>query len=121
MKISTSLHINGCELYAYLGATGTERDLQQRVLVNIELSFPSLIKACQSDELEDTICYKTLRDLLQNALNERAFNLIEHLGWFLTDTVLTHYPEVTIHRLELVKYPPTSHINEAKFIMTAEA
>lgn len=121
MKITTSLHLDGCELYVYLGATGTERALQQRILLNLQLSFPSLIKACQSDDLNDTICYKTLRDQLQEALNERNFNLIEHLGWFLTDTILTHYPEVTINHLEVVKFPPTSHIDQAKFIMTAEA
>lgn len=121
MKITTALEINGIELYAYLGATGSERHLQQRILVDLNLTFPSLIKACQTDELDHTICYKTLRDHLQKEIEDKEFNLIEHLGWFLTDIILTTHPEVTINQLALVKHPPTSHIAEAKFIMTAEA
>ncbi|MCF6768206.1 dihydroneopterin aldolase [Thiotrichales bacterium 19S11-10] len=121
MKITTSLHINGCDLFVYLGATDDERAQQQRISLNLQITFPSLIKACQSDNLDDTICYQTLRDNLQEALLDREFNLIEHLGWYLTESVLMHYPEATINQLELTKYPPSSHIKEAKFIMTAEA
>ena len=58
------LKVEHLELQIHLGWTAAEREVRQRVLLNIEFYFLELPKAALTDELNDTICYAAIENML---------------------------------------------------------
>ncbi|EKD69803.1 MAG: dihydroneopterin aldolase [uncultured bacterium] len=78
--MTPTLKINGLELFVHLGWPENERLKQQVVTLDIDIEFSQSPKACETDQLEDTICYHDLITKIQEMTAERHFFLIEHLS-----------------------------------------
>lgn len=75
----SQITLNNLLLLVSLGWPSEERAEQQQVSVNLTLTFDSPPKACQTDLLDDTVCYHGLTDALKNGVRNKKFRLIEHL------------------------------------------
>jgi FolB domain-containing protein len=75
-------------LHPYLGVPDAERSRPQPVHVTISLEFLKEVAGCQSDNIDDTFCYHTLRDTLVDKLRQHQFHLIEHLTQVIGEVVL---------------------------------
>lgn len=75
-------------LHPHLGVPETERSLPQPVHVAMSIEFLEGLTGCQSDNIEGTFCYHTLRDTLVEKLRLRQFHLIEHLTQVIGEVVL---------------------------------
>lgn len=76
-----SLRMKELALELRLGCTEAERRVPQEVRLDVELRFPSPLRAGESDELSDTVCYGRLADAIGRHFRERGeIHLIERVA-----------------------------------------
>jgi dihydroneopterin aldolase len=89
------LQLSALELRIRLGCSKEEQSLPQVVLVDIDLNFPKPPLACQSDDLQETVCYAKLATRIERVAMEKAYHLIEHLAWRIFESLRE---ELSSHR-----------------------
>ena len=73
------IRITDLNIRTIIGANDWEREIKQDVLINIDIEF-NASKAIKTDQLNDTIDYKTLtKEIIQRVQNSK-FVLIEKLA-----------------------------------------
>jgi len=100
-----SLAINQLELHVHLGWHNDERSNLQKVLLDIGISFEQPPKACDTDQLEDSICYAKLIDKLHDYLKNKQYALIEHLSKDLHQWTAAYLPQASYVTIHLTKFP----------------
>ncbi len=98
------LKVEHLELQIHLGWTAAEREVRQRVLLNIEFYFLELPKAALTDELNDTICYAAIENMLMKEVNLQTFKLLEHLGYRCYELVKSAVPKDQNFKLSVTKF-----------------
>jgi len=83
------IHIRDLELQCIIGVNADERRNVQDVRINITVSG-DLKKACHSDDLADSIDYKTLKKRVISLVEGSSFLLIERLAQAIADICLDH-------------------------------
>ena len=78
--LSGVLFIKDLVVPTHIGVTEDERNLLQNISIDIELKFKELPKGCLSDNILETICYKSICDEIFHHVKNREFNLIEKLS-----------------------------------------
>jgi len=78
-KYSSTLSLNDLQLEVNLGAGKQERSVKQNILVSFKIFFPKKPKACDNDNVEDTICYFKLSQIIEDYCRNREFHLLEYL------------------------------------------
>lgn len=79
--IKSSIVLQQLELHVQLGWLPAERLTLQLILVDIHIDFTKPPDACLTDDLQDTYCYHTLYNTLQENIAPKTYRLIEHLGY----------------------------------------
>ena len=83
-----------------LGCTQEEQSLTQPVLFNIEISFATKVLAEDTDRLPDSLDYVEITDLVKEIAEKKSYNMIEHLGFSVTETLQkkigSQYPGSTL-------------------------
>lgn len=105
-KPAISLSINGLELSVHLGWTEEECQREQIVLLEVDISFSDIPKACATDNLDDTLCYSALITTIREKINNKKFRLIEFLTHELYQIIKAYLPEGSKIMVRLTKYPP---------------
>jgi D-erythro-7,8-dihydroneopterin triphosphate epimerase len=73
------IHIRDLSLRCIIGLYEEERREKQDVVINITL-YGDLRKACESDNVADTVDYKTLKKKVIALVEQSSCRLIEHLA-----------------------------------------
>lgn len=73
------IHIRDLLVRCVIGVYDHERENKQDVIINITL-YADLRKACQTDNIEDTIDYKVIKKKIVNFVESSSFNLVERLA-----------------------------------------
>ena len=76
--------IRDLTLRCIIGLNDWEREKRQDVVVNVTL-YTDLSKAGESDQIEDTIEYKRLKDRIVGLVEDSQFRLIERLAQAIAD------------------------------------
>lgn len=76
--------------YGYHGVFAAEKELGQRLEVDVELQL-DLRAAGVNDDLEATINYVEVYTVVKEIVEERAFNLMEAVAEEIADTLLGAY------------------------------
>lgn len=74
------LNIADIRLWVRLGCTAEERARPQMVSLDVAIHFGQELPACRSDNLNDTVCYQRVVDVIKQALETHEFALIEHMA-----------------------------------------
>jgi dihydroneopterin aldolase len=74
------LELRGARLSVRLGCGPDERALPQAVDLDLAVRFAEAPPACESDKLEDTVCYAELVELARAFVRGREFRLLERLA-----------------------------------------
>lgn len=114
MKDYFELFIPKLRLWISLGCGAAEKVHPQPVDIFIKISTTQEPKGCNTDQLEDVICYKHLTDLILKVVENRSFNLIESLAKVVFD-VLSGEPNLVGSYLEItIQKPnhPVAHVHE---------
>ena len=80
MKLKSRLVIESLSVYCFLGCFEEEHRARQEVRVSITVDFDQLPEACETDRLEDTICYGTVCDRIHQIVKSQKFYTVEYLG-----------------------------------------
>ena len=106
------------ELTCHLGVPTEERAQPQKILCTAVFPVPNLKKAAETDNLEHTVNYYDLSQLLQKTARQKERKLIETLAADLSQVALATFPLPWID-LELKKFilPETRFISfQARFL-----
>lgn len=115
MTTKSALSINALEIELFLGWPNEERMRRQVVSLDIELHFSALPKACTSDDLQDTVCYRELIEKLREKICVQKFHLIEHVTqevYVVLKSLLPAHCNISVH---LTKHPQIQGLGSVTF------
>ncbi len=85
-----TIGISGLSLYTHMGVSAAEREVGQRLLVDIRLDVGEC-DATVTDRLEDTIDYADVCDAVNLVAQQRTYNTLERLCSAVADRLLERY------------------------------
>ncbi len=85
--------LKNMSFYAYHGVLPEEQQAGQNFLIDVEM-LCDLRKACESDNLEDTVDYSGVYEIIENINKTNKFRLIERLADKISREILSVYEEV---------------------------
>lgn len=109
---NTQLHIKSLELNLNLGWRSKERSAEQAVFMDMDIRFPAPPAACSSDNLEDTVCYAKLIEIIRENTEAKQYRLIEHLTKDIYTLSKKHLPDETAITVRITKYPRIDGLKE---------
>jgi dihydroneopterin aldolase len=111
-KRYATLSIRHLELHVNLGWRKKERSHEQAILLDLDIRFPSLPKACMTDDLEDTVCYAQLIEEIRTQVATKNYKLIEHLSAEIYTIAKTHLPKKSQLNVRIIKYPKVEGLTD---------
>jgi len=78
-------------LYAHLGVKKEEREKRQKIAIDIEISL-NLEEAARSDNLEKTVDYEKIYNLIKERIEAKKYHLLEALAQDITQQILKDFP-----------------------------
>lgn len=101
----SSLLIRDLELRVFLGWPEKERLKEQRVFLNVDIRYPIPPIGCQTDKLEDTVCYAVLIEKVREDIGDKHFHLIEYLSHDIYHIMKPLLPKQTLLTVRITKHP----------------
>lgn len=101
MRGRDGIHLRGLEFYAYHGALPEEQVLGQKFLIDMDI-FLDMSKVGFSDQVEDTIHYGEVYQVIKACVTESRFLLIERLAEEIAGRVLGQFSCLSV-RVEVHK------------------
>jgi dihydroneopterin aldolase len=98
---SPELKITDLRLWVHLGCSVEERANPQAVSISASFVFPAAPDGAYTDLISDSICYRRAVELIQETVEDKEFNLIEHLTIRIYDTLLNYINEVRYNNLQI--------------------
>ncbi|MDD2511897.1 MAG: dihydroneopterin aldolase [Proteiniphilum sp.] len=102
--MKTKMMLRNMHFYAYHGVMPHERSTGNEFRVTLQLEA-DLTAACDSDEVEDTINYSDLFDLVRREM-EIPSRLIEHVAGRIRMKIRERYPQITFLAVTVAKMHP---------------
>ena len=115
--MTPTLSLVDLELLCHIGVPKEERAQPQKLLCTATVLVPNLKKAAQTDNIQHTLNYFNLSQLLRQTAQSKERKLIETLASDLAAATFQHFPSPWIE-IELKKFilPETRHISfQARF------
>ena len=109
------LSLNQLEIELFLGWPDDERLRKQIVVLDLDIHFPATPKACTTDHLDDTYCYRRLIESLRAKLSEHKFHLIEHVTLEIYQQLKSLLPAQTKINVSLTKRPQIDGLGSVTF------
>jgi len=88
-----SIILKSIKLHGYHGVLPIERENGQTFKIDVEL-FLDLKKAGESDNLEDTVDYSKVYDIVKRINETNKFRLIERFAHVISQEIMSTYKEV---------------------------
>ena len=85
-----TIEVSGLSLYTYVGVTEAEREVGQRLLVDLRLDAGDC-DATVTDRLEDTIDYSDVCQQANLVAQQRTYKTLERLCTAIADRLLEKY------------------------------
>ena len=82
------IFIQGLEAYCVIGANDWERLVKQRLLLELRLTVDTT-PAIESDQLEDSVNYRTISKQVVEIVEGSSFHLVESLAQKISDYCLS--------------------------------
>lgn len=88
------IYIKGLKIFAYHGVNPEETENGQEFELDITL-YADLSSARQSDNLEDTVNYAAARKVINAAMTERPYKLIERAAEVVANALLDGFDKLS--------------------------
>lgn len=85
-----TIEVSGLSLYTHVGVTEAEREVGQRLLLDLRLDVGD-VDATVTDELEDTIDYSQVCQAANFVAQQRSYRTLERLCAAIADRLLDSY------------------------------
>ncbi len=83
------IFVEGLQIEASVGIYEREKRARQPIELNLTFGVPDA--AAQHDDIADTIDYDRVVERIRNVLADRHFNLLEALGEFIVELLLSEF------------------------------
>jgi dihydroneopterin aldolase len=118
MTRSLSIIIEGIELRGRCGVSPEERAVGQTLIIDVALG-PAAFPGAHSDELEGTIDYGEVVDLVRGVVEVGEFKLLEHLAEVIVDAVWDRFRLQALEVAVSKPSPPVAiPVSLARVVMT---
>jgi dihydroneopterin aldolase len=85
-----TIEISGLSLFTHVGVTPAEREVGQRLLLDLRLEVIDC-DATVTDRVEDTVDYAQVCDTANLVAQQRSYKTLERLCSAIADRLLEHY------------------------------
>jgi dihydroneopterin aldolase len=85
-----TIEISGLSLFTHVGATAAEREVGQRLILDIRLEVGDC-DATITDRIEDTVDYGQVCDTANLVAQQRSYKTLERLCTAVADRLLEHF------------------------------
>ena len=90
METAVTIEISGLSLYTHVGATEAEREVGQRLLLDIRIEAGSP-DATETDRVEDTVDYAEVCQLVALVAQQRTYHTLERLCTAIADRIIADF------------------------------
>jgi len=90
-----TIFLSEVKVQTKLGVPEWERMTPQTIILDIEIGY-DLSKACQSDDVNDTIDYGAVVSRVRDTLQENSFQLVEKLAEHLCQLILKEFNALSV-------------------------
>ncbi len=90
-----TIEISGLSLYTHMGVSAAEREIGQRLLLDIRLDIGEC-DATVTDRVEDTVDYAEVIDVVNLVAQQRSYRTLERLCAAVADRLLERYDTHTV-------------------------
>lgn len=102
--MKTSVKLNDMRFYAYHGVLPQETKVGNYYVVNLHIDA-DLSSACESDDVNDTVNYAIIYDLVKAEM-EKPSKLLEHLAMRILKSIKESFPHILYIEVRLAKNNP---------------
>lgn len=85
-----TVEVVGLSLYTHLGVTEAERDVGQRLVIDLRLEVTDC-DAIVTDRVEDTVDYAEVCEAVALAAQQRSYRTLERLCAAVADRLIDHF------------------------------
>ncbi|MFP3833207.1 dihydroneopterin aldolase [Chryseobacterium sp. SIMBA_028] len=100
----SKIYLEDVKIYAYHGVLSEENIIGTYYILNAEL-HTDLWKAAESDNLNDTISYADLNDIIHHEMKIKS-QLLEHVAGRIILAVHGRFPQIDYIKLKITKTAP---------------
>jgi dihydroneopterin aldolase len=100
----SKIFLDEVKIYAYHGVLPEENIIGTYYILNVEL-HTDLWKAADSDDLNDTISYADINDLIHEEMKIKS-KLLEHVAGRIISKVHEKFPQIDYIKLKITKTAP---------------
>ncbi|SHE61749.1 dihydroneopterin aldolase [Chryseobacterium takakiae] len=100
----SKIYLEDVKIYAYHGVLPEENIIGTYYLLNVEI-HTDLWKAAESDDLEDTISYADINEIIHNEMKIKS-KLLEHVAGRIISKIHEKFKEISYIRLKITKTSP---------------
>lgn len=100
----TKILLENLKIYAYHGVLPEENIIGTYYILNVEL-HANLWKATETDDLNDTISYAEINDLIHAEMKIQS-KLLEHVVGRIINKIHSTFPEITFIKIKITKTSP---------------
>jgi dihydroneopterin aldolase len=100
-----TIEISGLSLFTHIGVTEAEREVGQRLLLDIRLDVGEC-DATVTDRIEDTVNYADVCDTANLVAHQRSYKTLERLCAAVADTLLERYDALAVFVKAAKPEPP---------------
>lgn len=90
MQTVVTIEISGLSLYTHLGVTAAEREVGQRLVLDIRLDVGAS-DATETDRVEDTVDYADVCQLVALVAQQRTYRTLERLCTVIADRLIEDF------------------------------
>ncbi len=101
-RFGDKIILSDLAFYGYHGVMAEENSLGQRFNIDLECGL-DLRAACESDEVNDTVSYVEIYDLVRRATEETKYKLIEALAAHIVEDLFSHFPTIKWVKIRIGK------------------
>lgn len=102
--MKSKIILEDIKIYAYHGVLPEEAVIGNHFVVNLEV-HSDLEKASQSDDLNDTINYAEINEIIHQEMEIRS-QLLEHVIARIINKIENQFPQITYIKVKLTKTSP---------------
>ena len=85
-----TIEVSGLSLFTHVGVTGAEREVGQRLLLDLRLDVGEC-DATVTDRIEDTVDYAEVCEVVNLVAQQRSYKTLERLCAAIADRLLDEY------------------------------
>ncbi len=89
-SLKDKILLKGIVFYAHLGVKKEEREVRQKISLDVELSL-NLEETAQKDDLEKTVDYEKVYGLIRKRVETNKYHLLEALVQDLAEKILKSF------------------------------